>query len=96
LPRSFQAIGYGGKVALIGFLAGPGGDINPGTLMMKAGNLLGINVGSTRMFEDMNRAIEWNQIKPAIDRVFPFDEAPAAFRTLASGDFVGKLVVQIS
>jgi len=95
LPRTFQAIGYGGKVALIGFLAGAGGEVNPTTLMMKGGSMHGIGVGSTRMFEEMNRAIEWNGIQPVIDRVFSFDEAQEAFRVLASGDFVGKLVIRI-
>jgi NADPH:quinone reductase-like Zn-dependent oxidoreductase len=94
LPRSFQSIGHGGKVALIGFLAGPG-EINPTTLMMKGGSLHGIGVGSTRMFEEMNRAIELNGIHPVVDHVFPFDDAPTAFRRLAAGDFVGKLVIGI-
>jgi NADPH:quinone reductase-like Zn-dependent oxidoreductase len=95
LARSFQSTGFGGKVALIGFLAGPTGDTNPTPLMMKGGSLHGIRVGSRAMFEDMNRAIEINRIKPVVDRVFPFDQAPEAFHHLASGDFVGKLVVSI-
>ena len=95
LARSYQAIGTGGKIALIGFLAGPEGDSNPFPLMMKSGSLHGIGVGSTSMFEDMNRAIEANGIRPIIDKVFPFDEAPEAFRRLASRDFVGKIVIAI-
>jgi len=94
LSRSFEAIAPGGKVALIGFLAG-GGEIVPFPLMMKGGALQGIGVGSTAMFEDMNRAIEANRIQPVIDRVFPFAEAPAALRQLASRDFVGKLVITV-
>jgi NADPH:quinone reductase-like Zn-dependent oxidoreductase len=95
LARSFQAIGFGGKIALIGFLAAPEGDPNPYPLMMKGGSLEGIGVGSTKMFEDMNRAIEVNGIKPVIDRVYPFEDAAEAFRQLASGDFVGKIVITI-
>jgi NADPH:quinone reductase-like Zn-dependent oxidoreductase len=95
LPRSYQVIGFGGKVALIGFLAAPDGDSNPFPLMMKAGSLHGIGVGSTRMFEDMNAAIEVNRLKPIIDKVFPFDDAAGAFRLLASRDFVGKIVISV-
>ena len=94
LARSFQSLGYGGKVSLIGFLAGAG-DSNPYPLMVKAGSLHGIYVGSTRMFEDLNRAIESNGIKPVIDRVFPFDQAADAFRLLASGSFVGKIAIRL-
>lgn len=95
LNRSFEATAFGGKVALIGFLAGREGDINPAILMMKAGMMIGIGVGSRAMFEDMNRAIEVNQIKPVVDKVFPFEKAADAFRCQASGDFIGKVVIQV-
>lgn len=95
LARSFQSIGFGGKVCLIGFLGGPTGDTAPFPLMMKSGSLHGISVGSTRMFEDMNLAIAQNAIKPHIDRVYPFEDAPEAFRQLAAGDFVGKIVIRV-
>jgi NADPH:quinone reductase-like Zn-dependent oxidoreductase len=95
LPRSYQAIGFGGKIALIGFLAPPGGDANPFPLMMKAGGLHGIGVGSTRMFEDLNAAIETAGIKPIVDTVYAFDDSPEAFRRLASRDFVGKIVIRL-
>ena len=94
LARSYQALGFGGKVALIGFLAGSG-DSNPYPLMMKGGSIHGVGVGNTKSFEEMLRAIQGNGIKPAIDRVFPFDQAGDAFRRLASGGFVGKIVVTL-
>jgi NADPH:quinone reductase-like Zn-dependent oxidoreductase len=95
LARSFKALAFGGKIALIGVLAGSKGDANPLSLMMKGGNLHGIYVGSTAMFEAMNRAISWNGIKPLVDRVFPFDEAANAYRHLTSGDFMGKIVITV-
>jgi NADPH:quinone reductase-like Zn-dependent oxidoreductase len=95
LARSYESIGFGGKIALIGFLGGFVGDQNPAGLMMKGGSLHGIGVGSTAMFEDMNRAIEVNGIKPIVGKVFPFDEAPEAFRQLAAGDFFGKVVITV-
>jgi NADPH:quinone reductase-like Zn-dependent oxidoreductase len=94
LARSFQSLGFGGKVALIGFLAGSG-DSNPYPLMMKGGSLHGVGVGNTKSFEEMLRAIQHNGIKPVIDKVFPFDQAPDAFRRLASGGFVGKIVIKV-
>jgi len=93
--RSLQALARGGKVCLIGFLAGWEGDTSPFPLMYKAGNLHGIFVGDREMFEEMNRAISVNHIKPVVDRVFPFDKAVAAFAHHASGGFVGKIVIQV-
>jgi len=95
LARSYNALGFGGKVALIGFLGGPEGEHAPFGLMMKAGSLQGIGVGSTAMFEDMNRAIAVNRIQPIVDKAFPFDEAPEAFRQLGAGNFFGKIAITV-
>jgi NADPH:quinone reductase-like Zn-dependent oxidoreductase len=48
-------------------------------------------VGSQEMFEAMNRAIAWHQIKPVIDRIFPLDETPAAYRYLQSGGQIQRI-----
>ena len=95
LARSFQAVGPWGKVALIGVLAGASGDANPLGLMFKRASMHGIFVGSTAMFREMNEAIEFNQIKPVVDKVFPFEKAAEAWQCFASGDFVGKVVIRI-
>ena len=95
LNRSFEAAAFCGKVALIGFLAGTKGDINPAILMMKSGSMVGIGVGNRAMFEDMNRAIEVNKIKPVVDKIFSFEKAPGAYRCQAAGDFVGKVVITL-
>jgi NADPH:quinone reductase-like Zn-dependent oxidoreductase len=95
LARSYEAVAFAGKIALIGVLAGPTGEGNPVVMMLKGATMNGIYVGNRAMFEQMNRAIEVNQIKPVIDKVFPFDKAPDAWQTLASGDFLGKIVIQI-
>ena len=91
-----RSLARGGKIGLIGFLAGREGDTNPTPLMMTGGSLHGIFVGDRDMFEEMNRAISVNSIKPVIDRVFPFDAAPEAYRHHASGAFVGKIVIAVS
>jgi len=96
LSRSMQSLARGGKVGLIGFLAGREGDTNPTPLMMTGGSLHGIFVGDREMFEEMNRAIAVNHVTPVVDRVFAFEEAPAAYRHHASGAFIGKVVIRVS
>jgi NADPH:quinone reductase-like Zn-dependent oxidoreductase len=95
LEKSFDSLAPGGKVALIGVLTGRSADINPYGLMRKQGSLHGIWVGGRHVFEQMNRAIAGNGIKPIVDRVFPFEEAVAAYRYHASGRFVGKVVIRL-
>lgn len=95
LARSYRALAFGGKIALVGFRPDAVGDCNPAPLMMKDGHIDGIGVGSTRMFEDMNRAIEINRITPPVDRVFGLTETVEALKYFASGSFVGKVVIRV-
>ena len=55
----------------------------------------GILVGSRRMFEDMNKAIEGNRLKPVIDKTFEFNEAPAALKYMETGSHFGKIVIRL-
>jgi NADPH:quinone reductase-like Zn-dependent oxidoreductase len=96
LTRSFGAIRVGGKISMIGNLSGPASELNPGLIMGRRANIQGISVGSTQMFEAMNRAIAANAIKPVIDKVFGFDEVQAAYRHMAAGAHFGKIVVRVS
>src|ERR1700722_15912005 len=95
LQKSYKAIAPEGQIALIGVVAGHKGDTNPLTMMMKGANLQGIYVGTTKMFEDMTRAITQSRIKPVIDRVFPFDQAPDAYQHLTTAQHFGKLVITV-
>lgn len=94
LPRSINATRIGGHVALIGELTGAAG-FNPATAFMKAIRLQGIFTGSRRMFEDMNKAITANKLRPVIDKIFRFDEVRDALRHMESGAHFGKIVVKI-
>jgi NADPH:quinone reductase-like Zn-dependent oxidoreductase len=95
LEKSIEAVRYGGRISLIGVLTGFGGEINPWLLLGKSIALQGIYVGSREMFEAMNRAIAQAQLKPAIDRAFPFTEARAAYDYLQSGSHFGKVVIRL-
>jgi len=96
IARSFAAIRVGGRIGLIGGLSGPATELNAGLILAKRANVQGISVGSTQMFEAMNRAISVNGIKPVIDKAFGFDEVPAAYRHMASGAHFGKIVIRVA
>ncbi len=90
LERSYKSLANNGTIGLIGFLAGA--DKNPNIGIGRGAKIARINVGSRRSFEDMNRAITVNKIKPVIDKVFPFEQAPAAYEYETSGAHFGKIV----
>jgi NADPH:quinone reductase-like Zn-dependent oxidoreductase len=97
LPKSYAALGWGGKISLIGVMTQPADPaaLNPIGMAFKNGSLHGIMVGSRVMFEDMLKAIATNGIKPLVDKVFPFEDARGAYQAAMAGDFIGKVVIRI-
>jgi len=91
--KSLRATRVGGHVALIGVLAGVASELRVTDILMKSLRVTGIYVGSRAMFESLNRAVTQHQLKPVIDRVFPFSEARAAYEHLQSGKHFGKVVI---
>lgn len=92
LPRSFLATRVGGRIAVIGLLTGAA-TVDPMPILRRNLRVHGLYVGSTEMFEAMNRAIEAGGLKPVIDKVFPFAEAKDAYRHLKSQQHFGKIVI---
>ena len=43
----------------------------------------------------MNAAIEANALKPVIDKVFAFEDAPAAFKYMETAQHFGKIVLSM-
>lgn len=94
LNKSLNSIRLGGTIGVIGILTGRSGEVNTAAMLMKAVRVQGLFVGSRVMFEDMNRAIEVNKMKPVVDKIFSFDEAKEAIKYLESGAHFGKIVIK--
>ena len=92
--QSIQATRRGGTISLIGVLTGLDARIDPHPIALKGLHVQGVIVGSRAMFEEMNRALADN-LRPVIDRVFPFDEAREAFHYLEGAQHVGKVVISV-
>ncbi len=95
LQQSLASLAAGGHVALIGGLAGFGGDIPAMTLLQANATASGIYVGSRADFEAMNAFIERHKVRPVIDRVYEFADAAAAYERLESGRHFGKVVIRL-
>jgi NADPH:quinone reductase-like Zn-dependent oxidoreductase len=94
LGRSLRAVRMGGRISLIGVLAGGDAEVNPLPALMKSIRIQGIYVGSRTMFEAMNQAISLHRLRPVVDRVFPFAEAREALRYMESGAHFGKICLR--
>jgi NADPH:quinone reductase-like Zn-dependent oxidoreductase len=95
LERSLKAVRIGGQVSVIGVLTGVSAPLPVTAILMKSVLLRGIFVGSREMFDRMNRAVSLAGLRPVVDRIFPFEEAPEAFRLMQGGGHFGKIVVAV-
>jgi NADPH:quinone reductase-like Zn-dependent oxidoreductase len=95
LPHALASIAPGGAIELIGGLGGFGGNIPALQLLDRNVDVSGIYVGSRENFEALNAFIDEHKVKPVIDKVFDFKDAPAAYELMESDQFLGKIVIRL-
>lgn len=95
LNDSVKATKVTGQISVIGFLAGQTTDLNLMQVIFRQTKIQGIAVGNRSAFEEMNKAFDQYNIKPVIEKVYPFEDAIQAYHHLAKGAF-GKIVIKIS
>jgi len=95
LTQSMAAVRAGGHISLIGVLAGGAAKLNLTPILMRNIRVQGVLVGPRSDFEAMNRAIAHNGLSVVVDKIFPFDEAPAAFEHMAGATHFGKICIAV-
>jgi len=93
LERSIQSTAIEGLVNFIGRLDRRS-TLDVGVLYNSIATIRVVPAGNRAQFIAMNRAIAAGRMKPVIHRVFPFDEAPAAFRYYEANRPFGKVVIR--
>jgi NADPH:quinone reductase-like Zn-dependent oxidoreductase len=96
LSESLRAVRPGGTIHLIGVLAAGEAPLSIVPVFMQQVRVQGVLVGPKDAFEGLVRALSLHEVRPQVDRVFAFDEAPAAIDHLASGAHFGKVCVAIA
>lgn len=95
LEKAHACIKPGGVIANIGFIAA-GETPNVPLLNLSSNSIYrGIMIGSVEQFEDMNQTIEVFKIKPLVDKVFAFKDAPKAYAHQWSQTHTGKVVIKV-
>ena len=91
--QSLEAARVGGTILVIGVLSGFSQQVSIPTLFSKNLHVIGLSVGSRRMFENMAAAIGQNRMKPVIDRTLGFTEVPDALRLMQQAGHFGKITI---
>lgn len=92
--QSARAVTTGGRIALIGVLAGGRSEVDLTPILMNQVRVQGVFVGHASSFRAMNHFMSEHQIYPIIDRSFPFSRAPEAFSYAKEGAHIGKIILE--
>jgi NADPH:quinone reductase-like Zn-dependent oxidoreductase len=97
LGDTLKAVAMQGEIAFVGLLGDTDGlgPLDVKQLWLAGANVRTLAVGSYAQFVAMTRAISTNRIRPVVDRVFAFDDAPDAYRYYESAKPFGKVVISI-
>lgn len=95
LSQSIASVRIGGRISLIGALAGRSGEIPLVALIAKQALLQGLIVGSRSNQLDMIRGLEATGLRPVIDRSFPLEQLAQAFSYQETGSHFGKIIAEM-
>lgn len=93
--QSLKSIAVDGHLALVGSVSGAWGPVDSRLLFSVAATIRAVAAGSRAQFAQMNDAITANRLRPVVDRVFPFEEAKAAYQYYESAGPFGKVIIKI-
>lgn len=94
LDQSLDAVRVGGQILVIGILSGLSCEMNIVKALIKQARLQGVLVGNRAQQLEMVKAIDANQIKPVVDKVFALDDMVDAFKYQESNKHFGKICLE--
>ena len=97
ISQSISAVRPDGVISLVGFLGGKSpSPTSFGLVRQKTCIVRGINVGSRKLFREMNSFLEDKGIKPVVSgRIFDFHSAKEAYHYMDRQEFFGKIVIKM-
>jgi NADPH:quinone reductase-like Zn-dependent oxidoreductase len=96
IVKSAACTKIGGEIGLVGFASGFGGGLPPIDILARTLRIGGITIGPRTSFDALLAAMNTTKMRPIIDQQIPFLEYREAYRRLASGNHVGKVVIDIT
>jgi len=104
VPESILSLAPGGRLLLVGLLAGASCELPLGAVLTKKVQLLGTTLRSRPLAEKILLArafaasvlpmFERQMLRPVVARVCPFAQVAEALQSLSKNDFFGKIVLE--
>lgn len=93
LGQTLEGMAFKGRVVSVGFLGGALSELNATSIIQKNLQIHGVQVGSRSAFQEMNRFISKNNIRPIIDKIFNIKDFRKAMERLQKGEHLGKIIL---
>ena len=94
--ESLRSLRRGGRLVSCGATTGPTVGLDLRRLFWYQWTIMGSTMGNLAEYGEIVRVLGTGELRPIVDRVFPFADAPEAFERLDRGEQLGKIVVEIA
>ena len=93
--ESLRSLAPGGRLVTCGATAGPNVTTDLRRVFWRQLTIMGSTMGNAAEYREVVRQLAAGYLRPMVDRVYPLDQARAAFQRLEAGEQIGKVCVQI-
>lgn len=94
--ESLRSLGRGGRLVTCGATSGPQVSVDLRRLFWYQWTLMGSTMGNDAEYREIVRLLGTGELRPVVDRVFPFHETPQAFERLEQGQQLGKIAIEVA
>ena len=94
--ESLRSLRRGGRLVSCGATTGPKVGLDLRRLFWYQWSIMGSTMGNLAEYHEVVRLLGAGELRPVVDRAFPFTEARAALERLDRAEQLGKIVVEIT
>jgi len=94
--ESLRSLRRGGRLVSCGATTGPKVGLDLRRLFWYQWNIMGSTMGNLAEYAEIVRVLGTGELRPIVDRVYPFSEAREALERLDRAEQLGKIAIQIA
>jgi NADPH:quinone reductase-like Zn-dependent oxidoreductase len=93
---SLRCLRRGGRLVTCGATTGPKVSLDLRRLFWHHWTIMGSTMGNAAEYAEIVRRLGQGELRPVVDRVYPLEQARAAYERLQRGEQLGKVVLEVS
>lgn len=94
LPTSFQALGKGGRLVIVGFHTGSEFTVQASQMVANEWEILGSRNVTKRELAEVVALVQAGRVQPVVSGVYPLEEAEAIHTRLGQQEIFGRVVLE--